>query len=94
MNFRQVASAVAGALALAGVMAADANAQRRDRFDPEWVLLGEKSVGFRVDRDVINISQREAGVMSRAFSSGATTSRLPAKVWTRAATAARAAAIR
>ena len=57
MIFRQVASAVAGALVLAGVMAADANAQRR--FDPEWVLLGEKSVGFRVDRDVININQRE-----------------------------------
>jgi len=57
MIFRQVASAVAGALVLAGVMAADANAQRR--FDPEWVLLGEKSVGFRVDRDVINIEKAE-----------------------------------
>jgi hypothetical protein len=67
MNFRQVASAVAGALVLAGVMAADANAQRRDRFDPEWVLLGEKSVGFRVDRDVINIGQREDWYRDRRF---------------------------
>jgi hypothetical protein len=65
MIFRQVASAVAGALVLAGVMAADANAQRR--FDPEWVLLGEKSVGFRVDRDVININQREDWYRDRRF---------------------------
>ena len=25
----------------------------------EWVLLGQQSVGFRVDRDVINIGQSE-----------------------------------
>ena len=67
MIFRQVASALAGALVLAGVMAADANAQRRDRFDPEWVLLGEKSVGFRVDRDVINIGQGEDWYRDRRF---------------------------
>jgi hypothetical protein len=67
MQLRQVARVLAGALVLAGVVAADANAQRRDRFDPEWVLLGEKSVGFRVDRDVINISQGEEWYRDRRF---------------------------
>lgn len=67
MQLRQVARVLAGALVLAGVMAADANAQRRGRIDPEWVLLGEKSVGFRVDRDVINIGQGEDWYRDRRF---------------------------
>src|SRR3954451_12791718 len=67
MQLRQMARVLAGALVLAGVVAADANAQRRDRFDPEWVLLGEKSVGFRVDRDVINIGQGEDWYLDRRF---------------------------
>src|SRR2546429_9003670 len=75
MRLRQVVAGLACALVLGGVMAADANAQRRDRdgdrdrgrFDPEWVLLGEKSVGFRVDRDVINIGQGEDWYRDRRF---------------------------
>jgi hypothetical protein len=65
MQLRQVVAALAGALVLAGMVAADAQAQRR--FDPEWVLLGEKSVGFRVDRDVIHIGQGEDWYRDRRF---------------------------
>jgi hypothetical protein len=65
MQLRKVVAALAGALVFAGVAAADANAQRR--FDPDWVLLGEKSVGFRVDRDVINIGQGEDWYRDRRF---------------------------
>ena len=65
MLLRRVVAALAGALVFAGVIAADANAQRR--FDPDWVLLGEKSVGFRVDRDVINIGQGEDWYRDRRF---------------------------
>src|SRR5262249_2256518 len=51
---------------------ADAMAQRRDADRrgggrPELVLLGEKSVGFLVDRDVINIGQSEDWDRNRAF---------------------------
>lgn len=56
-------AALTGALALLGAMATDASAQRRD----EWVFLGEQTVGFRVDRDVINIGQSEDWYRSRAF---------------------------
>jgi hypothetical protein len=58
-------SAVAGMLVLAA-LATDATAQRRDR-DREWVLLGEQSVGFRVDRDVIRIRQPEDWYRERSF---------------------------
>jgi hypothetical protein len=58
-------SAIAGALVLVG-LATDAMAQRRDR-DREWILLGEKAVGFRVDRDVIRIGQSEDWYRDRAF---------------------------
>jgi hypothetical protein len=76
-----VAAALAGALVLAGAVATDATAQRRDRdddrrseregrrggVDPDWVLLGEKAVGFRVDRDVINIGHGEDWYRERRF---------------------------
>ena len=37
------------------------------RPDPSWMLLGEKSVGFGVDRDVINIRHAEDWFRNRAF---------------------------
>lgn len=57
------ASAVAGALVLA-LLATDAMAQRRDR---EWILLGEQTVGFGVDRDTVRIGQSEDWYRDRAF---------------------------
>jgi len=60
-------SVLAGALVLTA-LATDAMAQRRDRFrDREWILLGEQSVGFRVDRDVVRIGQSEDWYRDRAF---------------------------
>ena len=56
---------LAGALLVLAV-AGDASAQRRDR-DRDWILLGEKSVGFRVDRDVIRISHAEDWYRDRSF---------------------------
>ncbi|HXF53004.1 MAG TPA: hypothetical protein VNK52_02665 [Hyphomicrobiaceae bacterium] len=53
-------------LALAGMMAGEASAQRGDRRD--WVLLGQQSVGFLVDRDVIRIGQSEDWFRNRSFS--------------------------
>ncbi len=76
MYLRRLAAALAGALVLAGAVASDALAQPRDRFeregrrggfDPDWVLLGEKLVGFRVDRDVINIGHGEDWYRERRF---------------------------
>jgi hypothetical protein len=70
---------LAGAVVLMGTLATDIAAQPRDRdFDrdregrrvglnPEWLLLGEKSVGFRVDRDVINIGHAEDWYRERRF---------------------------
>jgi hypothetical protein len=67
MRLGQTVAALAGALVLA-VWAADANAQRPERrYDPDWVLLGEKEVGFRVDRDTINIGHREDWYRERRF---------------------------
>jgi len=68
-------SVLAAALVLAGALAADAIAQRRDRdrdddrrgSRAEWVLLGERTVNFRVDRDVINIGQSEDWYRDRGF---------------------------
>jgi hypothetical protein len=57
-------SAFAAALVLTGVLSAQALAQRWDR---EWVLLGERVVNFRVDRDAINISQPEDWWRNRGF---------------------------
>jgi hypothetical protein len=76
MLLRRLA-ALAAMLVLVGAAATDALAQRdfdrrdRDRrgggVDPDWVLLGEKSVGFRVDRDAINIGQSEDWYRDRRF---------------------------
>jgi hypothetical protein len=67
MRLRHVVSAMAGALALASMLATDALAQRfererergerRDR--GEWVELGCKEVSLRVDRDVVPVGRRE-----------------------------------
>lgn len=39
------------------------------RFQPDkdWQLLGERSVGFKADRDVINVKQSESWFRNRAF---------------------------
>jgi len=66
-------SALAAALVLTGVLGASAIAQRWDRDDDrrvsrgDWVLLGEQTVGFRVDRDVINIGHAEDWYRDRGF---------------------------
>ena len=70
-------SALVGALVLTA-LATDAMAQRRDRDRDrdrgddrfgrnEWILLGEQTVGFRVDRDIIRIGQSEDWYRDRAF---------------------------
>jgi hypothetical protein len=75
MGWKYVATALIGALLLAGTGASDVNAQPRGRgdvrggIDRDWVLLGQKLVSFRVDRDVINIGQSEDWYRSRAFGS-------------------------
>ena len=68
------AAALLGALVMLGTMAADALAQprfdreERRRFrEREWILLGEQTVGFRVDRDVIRIGQAEDWFRTRSF---------------------------
>lgn len=77
MHWRRVC-ALALALVLTGMLAGDAFAQRRDwdrdgdrgrgRGDrADWVLLGEKTVGFRIDRDVIRIGHNEDWYRERAF---------------------------
>jgi hypothetical protein len=68
-------SVLAAALVLAGAFGADAVAQRWDRDGDrgdrgdrrEWVLLGERTVGFRVDRDVFPISQSADWYRDRGF---------------------------
>ena len=55
----RLASTIAFLLTL---MFSAAHAQNR-----EWVLLGQQTVGFRVDRDVINIGQPEEWFRSRSF---------------------------
>jgi hypothetical protein len=75
MHLRQVAAALAGAVVLMGTLATDTLAQRRDRDRDDdrrggradWVLLGEQSVGFRVDRDIIRIGQSEDWYRNRSF---------------------------
>lgn len=64
MFWRRV-SALAGTLVLMCALSMDAMAQRRDR--GEWVLLGEQAVGFRVDRDAVNISHGEDWYRDRGF---------------------------
>src|SRR5688572_771917 len=69
-------SALAAALVLAGALSAPALAQRWDRDRDRdgdrggrgaWVLLGEKAVGFRADRDAIIINQPADWYRDRAF---------------------------
>jgi hypothetical protein len=65
--YGRIVAALATALVLTGVLASNALAQRwRDRAG-EWLLLGEKSVGFGVDRDVIRIGQGEDWYRERRF---------------------------
>ena len=58
---------------MVGAFATDAFAQRFDREERrrfrerEWILLGEKSVGFRVDRDAIRVGHDEGWFRSRSF---------------------------
>jgi hypothetical protein len=72
MNWRRT-GALLGALMMVGAFATDAFAQRFDREERrrfrerEWVLLGEKSVGFLVDRDVIRVGRDEDWFRSRSF---------------------------
>ncbi|MDX2203291.1 MAG: hypothetical protein NW223_11120 [Hyphomicrobiaceae bacterium] len=58
-------AALVGALTLLSAWTTGAWAQYGQRSD--WVLLGEQTVGFRVDRDVINVNQSEDWYRSRAF---------------------------
>jgi hypothetical protein len=69
-------SALAAALVLMGTLAADAIAQRRDRDGDrrdragdrsEWVLLGERRVSFKAERDVIDLKQAEDWWRDRGF---------------------------
>lgn len=80
MHWRRV-SALALALVLAGALVTDAIAQRRDwdrdddrgrdgdrgRGRGEWVLLGQHTVGFRVDRDIVRINHPEDWYRERSF---------------------------
>jgi hypothetical protein len=67
--------ALLGALMMVGAFATDAFAQRFDREERrrfrerEWVFLGEKTVGFRVDRDAVRINQPEDWYRTRSFRS-------------------------
>lgn len=82
MHPRRVAAALAGALLLAGAVATDAVAQRRDRDDDRRYdrdrddnrargrgleLLGQQRVGFRVDRDIIRVNQGEDWFRNRRY---------------------------
>jgi hypothetical protein len=68
-------SALAAALVLTGALAANAIAQRWDRDERrdrdgdrrEWVLLGERAVNFRVDRDAIEIGHADDWWRNRGF---------------------------
>jgi hypothetical protein len=57
MTRLQSCAVVVGALALAGVLAGEASAQRRDR--DNWEQLGCEDVGRRPDRDIIKVGRRE-----------------------------------
>jgi hypothetical protein len=64
MRLRQIAVACAAVMALTGILATDAMAQRRGK---DWVLLGEQRVGFKVDRDAITINHPEDWFRTRRF---------------------------
>jgi hypothetical protein len=65
--YGRIVAALATALVLTGVLASDALAQRWRERAGEWLLLGEKSVGFGVDRDIIRIGQGEDWYRERRF---------------------------
>jgi hypothetical protein len=70
MRAKSYLVALTGALIALTALMADAWAQRRPDFDRsrgELVLLGEKQVGFLVDRDVIRVNQPEDWFRERAF---------------------------
>jgi hypothetical protein len=71
MPWRRLA-ALAAAIALAGVLSGQAVAQRWDKDGDgagrrEWVLLGERKVNFRADRDAIEIGHGEDWYQNRGF---------------------------
>jgi hypothetical protein len=79
MHLRQVASAVAGALVLAGAVATDAAAQRGG--DRDWVELGCQKVSFRAERDVVRVGRREGRFTAiRLFARGGDVEMLDLKV--------------
>lgn len=88
MHLRQVASALAGALVLAGALATDASAQRRDRDDDrrgggdrDWVELGCQKVSFRAERDTLRVGRREGRFTAiRLFARGGDVEMLDLKV--------------
>src|SRR5262245_65565597 len=63
MLLPRVAAVVVGA-ALLAVSAVQSDAQRDER---RWELLGEKSVGFLVDRDVIALDQDEGWYKEKRY---------------------------
>jgi len=86
MQLRHMASALAGALVLAGALATDAIAQRRDDDrrggrDRDWVELGCQRVSLRVDRDVVRVGRREGRFTAiRLFARGGDVEMLDLKV--------------
>jgi hypothetical protein len=73
MHWRKTC-ALAGALMTVGVFATEAFAQpridREERMryrEREWILLGERNVSFRVDRDVVRMNQPEDWFRTRRF---------------------------
>jgi hypothetical protein len=88
MHSRQVVSALAGALVMAGALATDAAAQRRDRDDDrrgggdrDWVELGCQKVSFRAERDTLRVGRREGRFTAiRLFARGGDVEMLDLKV--------------
>jgi len=88
MHLRQMVSALAGALVLAGAVATDAAAQRRDRDDDrrgggdrDWVELGCQKVSFRAERDTIRVGRSEGRFTAiRLFARGGDVEMLDLKV--------------
>jgi hypothetical protein len=80
MRLRHVVSALAGAAALAGTLADDALAQRREERG-DWVELGCKEVSFRVDRDVLPVGRQEGRFYAiRLYARGGAVEMLDLKV--------------
>jgi hypothetical protein len=87
MYLKRAATILAGTLALAGALASDAGAQRRDRDDDrrggdrDWVELGCQKVSFRADRDTIRVGRREGRFTAiRLFARGGDVEMLDLKV--------------